>query len=1012
MKSLYLLLFLCLLCPVLAWAQPANDECINAIELPQVESFCSGNGGFSNINATTSLPINEYPICIEERDQMQDVWFSFVALRNSVIISVTGRTEVNPRGSLIAPQFALFEDGCAATATGAVACRSPFVDPRTGDVLNGTNLIYNDLEVGQTYHILVGGRTGSIGTFELCVNQFDAVPEPSSDCNTGVVLCDKSPFSVDVLQGAGTVDDRLLSNNVTCQSNPVEINSAWYKWTCEQAGSLGFTITPLGSAINEDIDFVLYEMTAGLDQCEDRQVLRQMFSGQTGSDPTGSLPCFGDTGLSDGDPDLKEDCGCQPGNNNFVSSINMEAGRSYALVIMNFTQSGAGFSIEFNGTGTFLGPQPEFTFSASEVCVGDALTFQDLSTSVDEIVSREWDFGPTASPRIASGPGPHSVVFGEAGTPAVELIITTSRECREILSTREVNVICCQGQFTGSGVATDVICPADSTGAISFSANSSFSPATLNYTWSNTATTPSLTDLRQGNYTVTVSDVSECQDTFTFTVGGPPAFVYDTLITMPSCAGGVDGGLEFTILSGGQGPYEYSFDGGPFSANNQLTDIPISLVNVRARDANNCPVEQDIQVDELELGLVRGVDVFTEPICAGDANGSIQIQLANGQPNYRYDFGLGDGFQPSNVLTGLPAGTYNVRAIDADGCQGNFFVELTEPPAINLQAQNTGSTCFETDDGQLIILATGGRPGYAYRFNGQTITDTVQSDLVPGNYTIQLTDEVGCVRTITEIVTEPTEIVPLLLETNDLACFGDPTGSFRLTASGGTPGYTYATDDRNFQQDSLLGDLLAGDYTLYVMDANGCLDSLSGSLQQPQEFIIDPGADTRIFLGFDTLIRAVSNYNPVSYTWSPEEVDCINQPCSIVRVGPVATTLYTVIGTNAAGCLDTARVEVQVIEDLPLYIPNAFTPNGDGVNDGFTIFGGPALARIESLRIFHRWGGLVFEGREFAPNEPGLGWNGTFEGKPINPAVFAYQATVLFKNGRVVELTGDVTVVR
>ncbi len=1009
MKSFYLLLLCTILCPVVAWAQPANDECINAIELPQVESFCSGAGGFSNINATASFDQNGYDVCISEPDEMRDVWYSFVALRNAASITLDGRIPGNERGSLQEVQMTIYQNGCGSlTSADALVCKSPFEN------INGVNAILTDLTVGETYHILVGARNGNQGTFELCLNQYDAVPEPSADCATGVVLCDKSPFSVVALTGNGTVREDLQANGCVdpgCQ--PTEDNSAWYKWTCDQSGTLGFTITPLGAAINEDIDFAVYELTNGIDDCGSRQTLRCMYSGETRGNPDDqNLPCLGATGLSVNDTDLSESCGCQAGNNNFAAAIDMVAGRSYAVVIFNFSASGDGFSIEFNGTGTFLGPQPEFTFSDSEVCVGEALTFQDRSTSVDEIVSREWNFGPTATPQTASGPGPHSVVFGEAGTPAVELVITTSRECREILSQQEVNVICCQGQFTGTGTATDVVCPADSTGTVTFNATSSFSPATLTYTWSNAATTPSLTNLRQGDYTVTVSDVSGCEDTFTFSVGGPPAFVFDTLITMPSCAGGVDGALEFTILSGGQGPYEYSFDGGPFSANNRLTDLPISLINVRARDANNCPVEQDIQVDELELGLVRGVDIFTEPVCAGDANGSIQIQLANGQPNYRYDFGLGDGLQSSNTQTGLAAGTYNVLAVDADGCTGQFMIELTEPPAINLQAQNTGSTCFGTDDGQLIILANGGRPGYSYRFNGTAINDTVQMDLVPGNYTIQLTDQNGCIRSITETIVEPNEIFPVLLETNDLECFGDPTGSFRLTASGGTPGYTYASDDRVFQQDSLLTNLLAGDYTLYVMDANGCLDSLSGTLTQPREFIIDPGADTRIFLGFDTLIRAVSNYSPVTYSWSPEEVECVNPPCSTVRVGPVATTLYTVVGTNAAGCPDTAMVEVQVIEDLPLYTPNAFTPNGDGVNDGFTIFGGPALDRVETLRIFHRWGGLVFEATDFPPNEPGLGWDGTFEGKPVNPAVFVYQATVRFINGTTQELTGDVTVVR
>ena len=158
--------------------------------------------------------------------------------------------------------------------------------------------------------------------------------------------------------------------------------------------------------------------------------------------------------------------------------------------------------------------------------------------------------------------------------------------------------------------------------------------------------TEDLNNLGLGDYTVTVSDESGCEETFSYTIGGPEPFTFDTLITMPACAGGTNGALVFTVLGGGQSPYEYSFDGSPFGPNNQLNNLPISTVNVRARDANNCLIDQDIEVNELELGLVQGAPVFTEPICAGDANGSIQIQVANGQPGYTYNFNLGQGFQP------------------------------------------------------------------------------------------------------------------------------------------------------------------------------------------------------------------------------------------------------------------------------------------------------------------------------------------------------------------------------
>jgi gliding motility-associated-like protein len=1009
MKAFYFVFVLCLLFPAIAWAQVANDECSGAIPLPEVLEFCTGNAGSSNIGATTSFTdANQYDICISEPGQMRDVWYSFVALRDAASITVDGRIAGNERGSLITPQTTLYEGDCSGlTRNEALICKSPFRG------INGTNAIITGLTIGETYYIMVGARDGEVGTFELCLNQFEAPPAPSGDCETGVILCDKSPFSVDFLSGSGSVRDNLRADCVA-SCGPTEANSVWYKWTCDQPGTLAFTVSPRGTAPNEDIDFVVYEYTNGLDNCGSRQTLRCMFSGETnGNTDAQNRPCLGPTGMNLTDTDQTENCGCQAGNNNFVAAIDMVAGRSYGIVIMNFSGSGDGFDITFGGTGTFLGPEPEFTFSSSEVCVGESLTFQDQSTSVDEIVSREWNFGTTATPQFASGAGPHNVVFGEPGTPGVELIITTSRECREVLSQREINVICCQGQFTGSGLATDVVCPADSTGTISFNANSTFSPTTLSYTWSNEATTANLANLRQGSYTLTVSDASGCEAVFDFSVGGPPAFTFDTLITMPSCAGGVDGALQFEVLSGGQGPYEYSFDSRPFSANNRLTDIPVSTINMRARDANDCPIEQDIFVDELQLGLVQGLEVFTEPICAGDANGRIEIQMANGRPNFRYDFGLGDGFQANNVRNGLAAGVYTVMIEDADACTGVFDVTMIEPPAINLVSDNANSTCFGTDDGQITIVSTGGRPAYTYVFNGQPITDTVLTNLVPGTYRIDLTDRNGCVRTLTEVLTEPNEIFPVLEETFDLACFGVPTGGFQLSATGGTPEYTFASDDRVFQADNLLDELPAGVYTLYVMDANGCLDSLSGSLTQPPEFIVDPGPDTRITLGFDTILRAVSNYSPVTYEWLPEGLECINDACSLIRVAPVNTTIYTVVGFNDAGCTDTAMVKVQVIQDLPAFIPNVFSPNGDGVNDGFTIFGGPAIDEVESLRVFHRWGGMVFENENFQPNDPRLGWDGrSGNGQMLNPAVFVFFARVRYLDGAVEEFAGDVTLVK
>ena len=645
MKKTYLLCF-CLLAGVVAFAQPANSDCSGAIELPAEVEYCSGTAAFTTEGATATLPelpeSNNYPTCFEERETIKDVWFSFVAQRNSVNIILTGATTTNPGGTLRAPQFALFEADCALTDSDqSIGCRSPFADPRTGMLLNGGNIIYNNLIIGETYYLLVGARDGNVGSFELCVNQFDAVAEPSGDCETGVILCDKSPFAVDFLQGNGSTQEDLLVENIDCSSDPGEENSTWYRWTCDQPGDLTFILTPLGAAFNEDLDFVLYELSNGLNDCGGRTVLRQMFSGETSNtaNPEDNLPCLGETGLSATGSDFSENCGCEPGDDNFVQAIDMIAGRSYALVIMNFSGSGDGFAIEFGGSGTFVGPEASFTATTSEVCVGDALVFEDQSTALDAIVSWEWDFGPTAEPRTATGPGPHPVVFGEPGNPDVRLVIETERDCREVARAQDVNVICCESQFTGPGTVTNVNCPGDMSGTIDLMATSGFSPTSLAYAWSNGETTEDLTMLDPGSYTVTVSDASTCTAEYTFDVGGPAAFTFDTLITMPDCGGAANGSFEFVITSGGATPYEYSINGGDFEDNGRLTDIGNQTVEIIGRDANGCLVEQRIEVAELELGLVRGEETFTEPVCAGQATGTITVPIANGTPAYQYRLG-------------------------------------------------------------------------------------------------------------------------------------------------------------------------------------------------------------------------------------------------------------------------------------------------------------------------------------------------------------------------------------
>ncbi|WP_198664853.1 gliding motility-associated C-terminal domain-containing protein [Lewinella sp. IMCC34191] len=1004
MTRLYLFLAGSLLAAALG-AQPGNDDCGAAIELPTQMSYCSGAGAFTNVAATPSLPFDGYPICIDDRDQMADVWFSFVAMRNSVAIRVIGDEAGDSRGSLKAVQYAIYEGEC--DTLNDIGCRQPL--DRNGLPADGGSIVLNDLQRGTRYYILVGARNGNEGTFELCVDQFDAPPDPSSDCETAVVLCDTTSFSVDLLQGRGNVADDLLVDGLEPGCDPIEENSSWYKWTCDQAGTLMFDINPLGAAPDEDIDFAVYELTNGLEDCSARVPVRQMYSGSNTGDVTSSRPCWGETGLGPADTEVSESCGCQPRNNNFLAALDMEAGKSYALVVLNFSGSGDGFTIDFSGTGTFLGPRPNLTYSSTEVCVGESITFEDQSTSVDGIEAWDWDFGETATPRFATGAGPHEVTFSQAGSPNVTLAITSTRNCIEYISSNEVEVVCCANQFSGSADIGPVSCPGAADGTIDFTASSTIPNTNLTYAWSNGASTAGLTGLDPGLYTVTVSDGTGCEATFDYTVDGPAEFVLDTLITQPTCGGGTDGALQFTILSGGAGGYEYSFNGGPFSPDNRLENLAITNVNVVARDANGCTVERDIEVDELQLALVTGSAVFTEPTCNGDNDGQIEIEIANGLPAYRYDFGT--GYQNERSQGGYAAGTYTVSAIDANGCTGDFEISVTEPPVLAVNLQSDSSSCFGANDGYAAVSPAGGRPDYLLSWSNGSVSDSL-ANLGPGTYTITVTDQNGCAVSDSATLNDPDEILGILDSVENLVCFGQATGAVSLSATGGVPTYTFSSDGQNYQTAPRLDSLLAGELELYVRDQNGCQDTVVALLTEPDEFVITVAEEVQLYLGEDTSLLARSNYFPVEYSWGPDSVTCLTLDCARARIMPVQSIDYFVSGINEAGCVDTALVAFSVIQDLPIYIPNVFSPNGDGSNDFFTVFGNNAIDRVETLRIYDRWGGLLFESNEpFPANEPSMGWDGILDGRRVNSGVYVYYVEVRYINGAVEGYRGDVTVV-
>jgi hypothetical protein len=898
---------------------PSNDECITPISIPDVKAFCSPTGAFTNVNAT---PSSYSPAsCFTPASSAgADVWYSFVATATDITITVRGATQSGAGGTIQDPQVALYFGSCGGVIN-ELQCGAGVGNDNVVEIYEG------GLFVGATYLIRIQGQNNKTGTFQLCINNYNPPVEPTSDCPTASILCDKSSFVVQSVTGAGNNNQEM--EDATCFFNGSpglkESNSTWFTWTCDESGSLTFTLTPLNAP--DDLDFVLYRLPQGLGNCQGKQIVRCMASGLSQGQDFPS-PCLGPTGLTDGDPDVSEDAGCsEAGDDAWLSSFNMVAGESYALVVNNFSETGNGFSIDFGGSGTFLGPKADFFTVPDAICLDASVLIVDASTfSLGSITAWKWSFGADAMPQTASGVGPHTVSFGSPGTRPIVLTLETDLGCR-------------------------------------------------------------ITDIKS---VLVYPDVE-----------------VDTVVAAPDCNGTANGGIEIKNITSGTPPFQFSWNNGPFGPDSTLTNIGTGTYTLAIVDKNNCRTDLEIKVDE----RVLTADALpTSPLCFGDANGSVTMNITNGKPPILFNWG--NGFIPQNTQGGLLAGTYTIQAIDDVLCKGNFTVTVTDNPPLTLSLDTLGITCYGANDGKANALIDGGVGNYMFEWSDGQVSQNA-TGFEPGLYTVIVSDGNDCTITATANYEEPDRIILSIVDTEDLLCNGVPNGSITVAATGGRQPYEFSADGNNFVAGPVLTGLPAGDYSVIVRDVAGCLDSVPASLLQPPPVTVTAlPSDTTLDLGNFVQIDAFTtpSTRPVTPLWTPPlGVSDVNvlEP----SIQATETMAYIIQVTDEDGCIGTDTVRITVNKKRPMYFPNIFGPDRPFPNNAFTGYGGPGAASITLLHIYDRWGSLIFENTGFAHSDGNLGWDGTYKGQPVD-GVFAWYALVRFIDGVEIPYEGDITVIR
>lgn len=530
------------------------------------------------------------------------------------------------------------------------------------------------------------------------------------------------------------------------------------------------------------------------------------------------------------------------------------------------------------------------------------------------------------------------------------------------------------------------------------------------YRWSDAAqqTEATARQLLPGSYTVTVTDAQGCSFTQSVVVAGSPA-VQLQLQTVPvSCHGGNNGAISATA-SGGTGTFSYQWSAAGLGNTAQPNQLPAGLYSLTVTDERQCTAIAQADVSQPAPLILSAVPQHVA--CAGNATGSIDLNVAGGMAPYRFAWSNGDTAEdPAQLGSGL----YAVTVTDANGCVVNLETTIIQTTRITASFSTSRADCYGAATGAAAVLVNGGSAPYLYEWSNGATGAAIQN--VPaGGYQLAVTDSLGCRTEFSVTIEQPEN--PLAAATSIMppTCHGEDNGRIELLTTGGTPVYEYSLNGGSFAGNRIFIALRAGTYTVSIKDAKGCTFHTGPlELADPAPLSVDLGPDVTVQYGDSLRIvpRISGAVEPVMLEWKPRDslfFGCLNCPEPVIR--PLFQRAITLVVTDVNGCTAEDLFTVFVVKDPRAFVPTGFTPNGDGMNDRLLVHGRQGT-RVVSFRIFDRWGQLLYEGGDFEVNDPAFGWDGTFRGRPVNADTYIWSLTVELPGGDQEVLSGETNVIR
>ncbi len=522
--------------------------------------------------------------------------------------------------------------------------------------------------------------------------------------------------------------------------------------------------------------------------------------------------------------------------------------------------------------------------------------------------------------------------------------------------------------------------------------NFSMTSTSLTYAWSNGDTTQDISNLVAGTYTVTISN-GNCNTIQSYTITEPAALV-NTLdsVNDVSCAGNTDGNV-YTSLTGGTGPFTFSWSSG--NNTDDLTNVPAGTYTLTVTDGNGCTDTTTAVVNTSLVVIQVATDSMSNANCNGDTSANIYITATGGNLPYSYLWSNG---VTTEDLANATAGTYFAIVTDINGCAASSdTLILTQPNAITTTSSIQGVGCNSTTDGTATVTANGGTPTYTYLWDAGTGNQTTATATGLSNavYSVSITDSNGCLQIENGIfVTAATPLdsadVPLQVIQGNLNCDLAAIGELTINTTGN---FSYAWSNGVTTQSA--ANLAAGNYTVTISNSGGCTVTQAGSVTAPIVPSITPfisvvgTTSTTANAGEIITIDGGNDQSGqgVSYVWSaPTDVTIANATAHQTTATATVTGTYPILLTanSTDNCSDTGTVFL-VIDNEYIGMPDAFTPNGDNINDLFRPVGITA-DQIKLFKVYNRFGQLVYDG----DNLPNNGWDGTFNGVTQARDVYIY----------------------